>query len=284
MKISFWGVRGFIPVPGPDSLYYGGNTICVGVESDNGSLVALDAGTGLSVWGRTLLGTDLGKGKGQFLLFITHPHYEHIQGFSFFIPALIPGNHIEIYGSSQCERTMEDILESQMTPIFSPMQTLKNFGSVMDFNLLSVSDPIRIDDIKIEIINMPHKVNSSLGIKFTDSSGSFVYAPDVLYEKNIDKYPEIIDFISGTDLLIHDTTSSKHYGQIFSPDLSNDGKDAVILAGYSKVKKVSLIHYHHDYDDKKLEKMVDATRKFALKQGFTDMEIDLAQEGKTILL
>jgi phosphoribosyl 1,2-cyclic phosphodiesterase len=133
MQITFWGVRALVPSPGQETTVTGGNTLCLTVQGTGGESLAIDAGTGITPWGRSLLAGPFGKGQGELDLFITHPHYDHIQGFPFFVPAFIPGNTIRLYGSNYCKRTMEQVLESQMNPIFSPIQSLKNLNSNLIF-------------------------------------------------------------------------------------------------------------------------------------------------------
>ncbi len=105
MKIRFWGVRGSIPAPGPDTNRYGGNTSCVSVTGDNGGLVIIDMGTGLMHLGNHLLGTPFGQGGGQATILLSHAHWDHIQGLGFFAPVFIPGNAFVLRGhgrSSWC--------------------------------------------------------------------------------------------------------------------------------------------------------------------------------------
>jgi len=83
MKIKFWGVRGSIPAPGPETNRYGGNTSCVSVETAGG-LIIIDMGTGLMHLGNALLGGEFGKGKGRAGILLSHTHWDHIQGFPFF--------------------------------------------------------------------------------------------------------------------------------------------------------------------------------------------------------
>ncbi|MBU1238628.1 hypothetical protein KKF84_11200 [Myxococcota bacterium] len=283
MHITFWGVRGFIPVPGAQSVRYGGNTICVGIECDDGTRLALDAGTGLSVWGRKLLGTDLGKGKGEFNLVITHSHYDHVQGFSFFIPALIPGNKIRVFGMDETNLSAEDILESQMTPIFSPMQTLKNFGSIITYPQLSSSGTEPVGSMELSLIDVPHATSRALAVKMKAEGGTVVYAPDVVYE-NAPSCERLINFYRGADVLIHDSTSTVHYNDILSSDFSNDYHDAVTVAGKAGVKRLFLIHYHQEMTDDNLDSLLEDARTYAREQGYLDLHISLAQEGYTLSL
>jgi phosphoribosyl 1,2-cyclic phosphodiesterase len=112
MKIKYYGVRGSIPAPDPSTVKYGGNTLCVAVwDSDN--LLILDAGTGLRVLGNELMSTPFGRGRGKGAFLFSHFHWDHIQGFPFFIPAYIPGNSFELYGPSIAGVSLEDTLRQQ---------------------------------------------------------------------------------------------------------------------------------------------------------------------------
>jgi len=118
MKIRFWGVRGSIPTPGKDTKVFGGNTSCVSVEfGDN--IIIFDAGTGIRLCGNYLM--SLGR-KIEAAVMISHTHWDHIQGFPFFVPSYIPGNKFMIYGppSEVKNRSLRQIMETAGQPrIFS---------------------------------------------------------------------------------------------------------------------------------------------------------------------
>ena len=97
MKIRFWGVRGSIPAPGPETNRYGGNTSCVSVHTSKG-LIIIDMGTGLMHLGNTLMGAEFGKGKGRATILLSHTHWDHIQGLGFFPPVFVAGNQFTVWG------------------------------------------------------------------------------------------------------------------------------------------------------------------------------------------
>ena len=103
MEVTFHGVRGSIPAPGPETIRYGGNTCCVSVRSDQGKLLVLDMGTGIISLGRQLLRTEFGKGQGHGAILLSHAHWDHIQGFPFFAPVFIPGNRFSVFGPAKSE-------------------------------------------------------------------------------------------------------------------------------------------------------------------------------------
>lgn len=119
MKLKFWGVRGSIPTPGKATVRYGGNTPSLELRLDNDELIIFDAGTGIRGLGDHLIAN--GESLNTYLL-ITHPHWDHIQGFPFFKPALISGNEITIIGTERKEVNLQRIIADQMNRIYFPVQ------------------------------------------------------------------------------------------------------------------------------------------------------------------
>src|SRR3989442_1967660 len=118
-RVTFWGVRGSIPTPGPGTVHYGGNTSCVEVRAA-GQIVILDAGTGLRLLGRQLAEEFDGQPLGLTLL-LTHTHWDHIQGLPFFLPVYQPQNHLRILGYEGARHGLANILTSQMESPFFPI-------------------------------------------------------------------------------------------------------------------------------------------------------------------
>src|SRR4051794_39028326 len=145
MKVRFWGVRGSIPAPGPDTNRYGGNTACVSVTSSSGGLVIIDMGTGLMHLGNSLMAGAVGKGQGAASILLSHTHWDHIQGLGFFAPVFIDGNKVTVWGPGPygSAEMLEDILEGQMDPNFSPLQTLKNFSAMFQVRAAPLGTPFQ---------------------------------------------------------------------------------------------------------------------------------------------
>ena len=119
MKVRFWGTRGSIPTPGPSTVRYGGNTACVEVRDSSGSLLILDAGTGLRELGLALMN---GGGPRPFSvdLLLSHLHWDHIQGIPFFRPAFEPKTSLRIRGPKQ-SRSLRELLGLGMDDPFFPV-------------------------------------------------------------------------------------------------------------------------------------------------------------------
>ena len=94
MLLRFWGVRGSIPTPGPETVKYGGNTTCLEIRLNNGKIIIIGAGSGIRALGNKLVMEDMKKGPLDIDLFLSHTHWDHIMGFPFFTPIFIPGNKI----------------------------------------------------------------------------------------------------------------------------------------------------------------------------------------------
>ena len=117
--VTFWGTRGSIPTPGPNTARYGGNTPCVAVAGADEELLILDAGTGIRALGLQLVERQNGAVQAEILL--SHAHWDHIQGLPHFKPFFAPGNSVRIWGSRQGTTSLEAILRQQMDPAVFPV-------------------------------------------------------------------------------------------------------------------------------------------------------------------
>ena len=117
MRLKFWGTRGSLAKPGPKTLRYGGNTSCVQVVSDAGTLVMFDCGTGAHALGQEILGEHPVRGH----ILVSHTHWDHIQGIPFFTPLFVPGNEFDIYGPRGLGQSMKETLAGQMQYTYFPV-------------------------------------------------------------------------------------------------------------------------------------------------------------------
>jgi phosphoribosyl 1,2-cyclic phosphodiesterase len=117
LKAKLWGTRGSIPSPGPETIRYGGNTSCVGVTLSDGSLLALDAGTGIRN-----LGLALPDEPTRLHILLTHLHLDHIQGLVFFAPAFRPQTEIVIWGPASPEASLRDRIARYISAPLSPVE------------------------------------------------------------------------------------------------------------------------------------------------------------------
>jgi phosphoribosyl 1,2-cyclic phosphodiesterase len=278
MRLRFWGVRGSIPAPGPDTNRYGGNTSCVSVTTAAGELIIIDMGTGLMHLGNSLLPTPFGKGQGHATILLSHAHWDHIQGLGFFAPVFIPGNHFTLWGHAKSSSMLEGILEGQMNPNFSPLYTLKNLGANVDVRAVVPGEPFEASGTQITGRPNPHGSTTALAFRIEEAGRTFVYASDVGYA-DTGPSPEMLALYQRADVLLHDCT--------YTPDdqitRKNRGfstyEDAASAAVAAQVKRLVMFHYDQDYGDGDVDNLKAACRAALDRRGGKAIELTAAAEG-----
>jgi phosphoribosyl 1,2-cyclic phosphodiesterase len=271
-------VRGSIPAPGPETNRYGGNTSCVSVHSDSGGLVIIDMGTGLMHLGNTLMADAFGKGSGRATILLSHTHWDHIQGLGFFPPVFVGGNQFTVWGPGGSPQVLEDILEGQMDPNFSPLQTLRNFSAKFDVRAVQLGVPFEAEDLRVTAREHAHGATTALSFRIEDGARVFVYAADVGYPES-GVPAEAIAHYANADVLLHDTT----YMPADQATRRNRGfssyEDAVAAAIASRAKRLVTFHYDQDYTDDDVDKVVAACEHALAPHGIAVVP---AREGDEI--
>jgi phosphoribosyl 1,2-cyclic phosphodiesterase len=199
--MTFWGVRGSIPTPGPNTVQFGGNTSCVEVRA-NKAILIFDGGTGLRLLGKKLL-------KEMPItahMFFSHVHWDHIQGFPFFEPAFVAGNVFHLYGGNNVSRTLEETLAGQMDHPNFPVH-LTAMGAKMVFRDLPEGEAVEIDDgtggtarVTTASGNHPQGV---FAFRLEHEGKAVVYATDTEhYEGRIDE--KLVQLARGAEVLVYD--------------------------------------------------------------------------------
>ena len=116
MRVRFFGVRGSLPVPGPRTERYGGNTSCVEVVTDGGTRIVIDAGTGIRRLGKELTASETESEGTETHILVSHTHWDHIQGLPFFAPLYRPGSKLVVYAGHRNSDHLRSILNSQPSP------------------------------------------------------------------------------------------------------------------------------------------------------------------------
>lgn len=239
--IHFWGVRGSIASPGPETVRYGGNTPCVEMRVGNERLI-FDGGTGLRILGQSLLS----QMPVEAHMLFTHSHWDHIQGFPFFIPAFVKGNRFHIYGAiAPNGSTVEQRLTDQMLHPNFPVP-LRIMGAELKFYDVHVGQKIEIGEIVIESAQLNHP-GEAIGYRVNWGGGSAAYITDT--EHFPDRLDEnVLQLARNADVMIYDATyTDEEYN---SPRSSKVGwghstwQEGVKLALAANVKK--LVIFHHD--------------------------------------
>ena len=202
MKVKLWGTRGSIPAPGPETIRYGGNTSCVGVTLSDGSLLALDAGSGIRS-----LGLALGDEPTRLHILLTHLHLDHIQGLVFFAPAFRPQTEIVIWGPASPEASLRDRIARYISAPLSPVE-VRELPCDVSFRHCPETE-WEIGPARIRAASVSHR-GPTLGYRIDDGDSSLTYIPDhePALGADLDRLEE--DWISGfalaqdASLLIHD--------------------------------------------------------------------------------
>lgn len=282
--IKLWGTRGSTPVSNPNFMKHGGNTSCLSIETGD-EIIIIDAGTGI----RELSPYVLSSGIRKLHIFIGHTHWDHIQGFPFFIPAYVPGFEIVIYGASGFGKDLEAIFKGQLDKDYFPVQ-LEDMHSNMRFVTLSDS-PVRIGDVDVfwDLVNHP---GATVGFKFGTGGKTVGYVTDnELFEGytgaphgiSIDSefvvpYRKTIDFLSGVDILIHEAQYTNDEYPAKTGWGHSSVSNACILAKLSQAKKWIITHHDPMYDDVFLQKKLVLTRQI-LKEIECEIEVANAFDG-----
>ena len=283
MKIRFWGVRGSIPAPGPDTIRYGGNTACVSIHTKAGGLVIIDMGTGLMHLGNALMAGPFGKGQGKATILLSHTHWDHIQGLGFFAPVFIAGNQFTVWGPGQSPTVLEEILEGQMDPNFSPLQTLKNFSAKFDVRAAPCGTQFEAEGLTVTAREHAHGATTALAFRIVEDGRSFVYCSDVGQPfPNTPPTAETVAFLKDADVLLHDTT----YRPAEQATRRNRGfssyEDAAQVAVAASCKRLVMFHYDQDYTDDDVDEMCKSCRGALDERGGKAIDLVPAREGEEL--
>jgi phosphoribosyl 1,2-cyclic phosphodiesterase len=260
--IKFWGVRGSRPVPGKDTLIYGGNTSCVSIEIDD-TLIILDAGTGICNLAAELTNRNE---PIKAHLFITHTHWDHIQGFPFFTPAFTKGNEIILHGENKMNKTFTNLIKGQMIYEHFPVQ-LEEMGAKIDFVEVKYNDRIIINEnIIVSTIKNNHPGGAiSYKIQYKGKF-SCCYITDTEHGSELDE--ELVEFIKESDVVIYDAsyTDDEYYGRNdFAPKIGwghSTWQEGIKLVKAAKAKELILFHHATHRTDKEIFKIEKEAQKY----------------------
>ncbi|MDA0268104.1 MAG: MBL fold metallo-hydrolase [Cyanobacteria bacterium] len=269
---QFWGVRGSIPTPGSDTVRYGGNTACVEVLAGNTRLI-FDGGTGLRVLGKHLLH---GQADIEAHLFFTHAHWDRIQGFPFFIPAFVPGNTFNIYGSPAPNgASIKQCLTDQMLRpnFFTPLQKMQ---ANMQFHNIHAGTVVPLEEgLTVETIAL-NRHTSALGFRVSWQGHSLVYATDTEpHSRELDQ--NLLYLAQDADLLIYDGTYADTAYHDLNSNASIAWETGINLVKEAAIKELILFHHNPAHDDDFLDRM-----EMEIRQHFGNVR--LAREGMILQL
>jgi phosphoribosyl 1,2-cyclic phosphodiesterase len=241
MRIKFWGVRGSIASPGPDTAGVGGNTSCVEVCCGETRIV-LDMGTGLRRLGDALCAA---RRPVDATLLLSHLHWDHIQGLPFFVPAYVPSTKLQIVGMGNGSMTLRDVLACQMTAPFFPVR-LDELGAQIRLREVKSGETFRVGDAEVRTARLNHP-GGVLAYRIEHGGQALVYATDTEHYACVD--PALRALAEGADVLVYDAqyTPEEYRGDT---GRSRVGWGHSTFAAGAEVARAAgvgqLVLFHHD--------------------------------------
>lgn len=253
MKLTCWGTRGSLPTPGVNTVKYGGNTTCFQLDGDDGTLLIIDAGSGIRALGNSLLKRDP---RTKVTLLITHAHWDHLLGFPFFIPAYLKKYTIKVMGCNGTSYSLREIITQQFKPPYFPV-LFRQLDGVIDF-VQQTNDNFRVGGIAVDVIKLNHP-GGGVGYRFTEKGKSLVFLTDnELSFRHKEGLPResYVDFSRNADLLIHDSQyTAKEYEKSRKGWGHSSFEDAFELGRIAGVKKLGFCHHDQERRDTDLDRI-----------------------------
>lgn len=277
MKIQFWGTRGSIPAPGKGTIVYGGNTACVEVRLSDGTLIVLDSGTGIRKLG---YGLSTEHYDGTINLLLTHSHWDHIQGFPFFLPAYDPKSRLNILGCNPGFDRMKEILIEQMEARYFPVN-FKDLNSHIEFS--AFDGKYKLGKAVITPITNNHPY-IAYGYKIEEEKQKLVFLTDnellAPQGNNQTTWAEFVKFCAHADLLIHDAQFTPEEIKYRCGWGHSTYEQAVNLAMQAKVKNLALFHHDPEHSDDDIDNIVTAAHRI-IDDNVSALNCFAAREGES---
>jgi CheY-like chemotaxis protein/phosphoribosyl 1,2-cyclic phosphodiesterase len=294
MRVRFWGTRGSIATPGPDTIRFGGNTSCVSVRTNAGADFIFDCGTGARALGAALMAQARGPISATILLSGTH--WDHIQGFPFFAPLFVPGNQITVCGPEGSGASLRDVLAGQMEFTYFPVELGQLPATIIFRELGEGSHDIGGARIVAQYLHHPAM---TLGYRIEADGAAAVYLSDhepfseMLWHGNhtSSRAESIVHlgdrrharFMAGADLVVHDARytpeeypSKKTWGH-------STYEYAVGMAAAAGVRQLALTNHDPIHDDAAIEAIENRARAYAEQLGYP-VEVCCAYEGLDLVV
>lgn len=289
MKFQFWGVRGSIPVPGPATVRYGGNTTCIGIHTDAGHLLVLDGGTGIHALAQSLMNSL----PVEAHVFLSHTHWDHIHGLPFFLPLFIPGNSVHLYGAFDpvTGQGPEHAMSVQFQYSYFPVLE-SELKARVQYRDMTPGQSVQIGDARITATLLNHPViNFGYRIECNGKSLFFtgdyeppwnIYPPDdpnhADYQHLVDqRIAEVDQAMHGVDALIVDASYTREEYQSKRGWGHGSFDGAIDMALRVGARRLYCTHHEPSRSDEALEKVFGEVRQRRAAE-LDQLELILAAE------
>jgi phosphoribosyl 1,2-cyclic phosphodiesterase len=281
LSLKFWGVRGSIPTPIKENMRYGGNTLCIEVRLPSDEILVFDGGTGIRGLGDFHMDENENKGL-NVRVFLTHFHWDHIQGIPFFRPLYAPDNRVIFHTPRISHLRKEDtgadggaegILSGQFSNPYFPV-SFEFLLAKKEFVELDLQ-PTKFGDLTISPFLLNH-LGGAFGYRIESEGAVIVYATDLEHgDKELDK--TVREYSQNADLLIFDSQYTPEDYEAHKGWGHSTWQEACKVANECQVKQLVLFHHKPSYDDAKLDQIAEeASREFE--------NVSCAREGDSVIL
>ncbi len=301
MRLTFWGVRGSYPVASPTTLRYGGHTSCVELTVPGlDTPFVLDAGTGIRALGQKLLQGTFGRGEGWLRLFLSHLHWDHVQGLPFFGPAHVGGNRISVYGRGRFGQSLLEAVTGITQREFFPVG-MDQFPAMLEFHEVVPGVPVDVEGVRVLPLALNHPWGA-IGYRFDHEGKSVAYVTDtspfdtILYpEQFVRAAPkalseedravlrrmrnDLIAGLKGTHTVVYDTQYTDAEYERFPHWGHGTAKHALDVVREAQVKRLVLFHHAPGRSDEDEDKLLQETRETADRDG---IEVLASAEGMQV--
>jgi phosphoribosyl 1,2-cyclic phosphodiesterase len=272
MIVRLWGTRGSLASPGPETAGYGGNTAAVEIVSADGTILALDAGTGIR-----RLGAAIDPAVERVDILLTHLHMDHIQGLGFFAPFFRPSGEIHVWGPASATMALRSRLTRYLSPPLFPVRIRDLDARVVLHD--APEEPVTIGGFEVVAQHVIHP-GPTVGYQISADGARLAYLPDHEPALGAHRFPEEprwtsgFDLASGVDLLIHDGQYSDDERAARIGWGHSSVSEAVAFGELARVRRLILFHHDPSHSDAVLDELTEAARARG-----TSIEVVAGREG-----
>jgi len=279
MTIRVWGCRGSLPTPGPDTVRYGGNTTCIELRLSDGTVLIVDAGSGMKRLGQALVA----EGVEEMYILLTHAHWDHLMGFPFFAPAYLPNRRLHVRGGPNAKDSLQKYLSAQMTAPYFPVE-FSAIHAQFDF---TQGEPQKRQMGSASVIPVPlSHPNGGYGFRIEDGDSTFVFLGDNELGQVIGQGLSLagyVEAVRGADVLFHDAQYLPSEYAAKAGWGHSTTAQAIELAERAGVPRLGLFHHDPERTDEQLDAMAGEIRDELERRG-SGLEAFVVAEGMVVEL